>query len=455
MAKLTFHGGALSVTGANYLIETKKSKVIIDCGMFQGGKRCDEINYRDFAYDVSSVDAALITHAHIDHIGRLPKLIRDGFSGAIYATGPTADLAAIMLEDSQGLIARECKKKREILYSMKDVRMTVKYFHPVEYGDIIEVTPDIRVRFRDAGHILGSSIIEVWVKEGSKETKIVFSGDLGNPPTPLLKPTEYIDEADYVLVESVYGDRIHEDREKRKELLENAIEDTITQGGVLMVPSFAIERTQEILFELNGLVENSRIPKIPIFIDSPMAIDATAVYQKYPLYFNREAIYLIKSGDDLFKFPNLKYTYKTAQSKAINDVPPPKVIIAGSGMSTGGRIVHHEMRYLPDPKSMLLIIGYQAHGTLGRRILNGATEVKIHGQTIPVLCKIRAIGGYSAHADQDGLYHWVDRIREGGSLKRVYCIQGEEKAAHALATRISDYMAIDAEVPNPGDFFEF
>lgn len=455
MAKLTFHGGALSVTGANYLIETKHSKVIVDCGMFQGGRHCDDINYQPFGYEPSSVDAVFITHAHIDHTGRLPKLIKEGFSGPIYATGPTAQLTALMLDDSQGLIEAECEDKQGPLFSKKDVKMTERYFRSVEYGDIIEVTSDIRVRFRDAGHILGSSIIEVWVTENGKETKIVFSGDLGNPPTPLLKPTEYIEDADYVLVESVYGNRLHEDRAQRKELLENAIEDTVSRGGVLMVPSFALERTQEILFELNALVENNRIPRIPIFLDSPLAIKATRVYQKYQNYFNRKAMYLIESGDDLFKFPNLQFTQSTKASKAINDVPSPKIIIAGSGMSTGGRIRHHERRYLPDAASMLLIIGYQARGTLGRRILDGAKEIKMFGEKIPVRAHIRAIGGYSAHADQDGLYKWVDYIRQGGKLKKVFCTQGEQEAAQALATKIRDKMAVDAEVPKPGEVFEF
>lgn len=443
------------MTGANYLIETASSKIIVDCGMFQGRRRCDPRNYGDFPYKPASLDAVFITHAHIDHIGRLPKLIKDGFSGPIYATGATADLAAVMLDDSQKIIKKDCKGDDGPMYSKKDVNLTAKYFRPTDYGKIIEVTKDIRVRFRDAGHILGSSIIEVWVSENDKETKIVFSGDLGNPPTPLLRPTEYIDDAHYVLVESVYGDRIHEDRQERKELLENAIEDTVTQGGVLMVPAFALERTQEMLYEINALVENNRIPKVPIFMDSPLAINTTRVYQKYTGYFNKKATYLIKSGDALFKFPNLKFTYTTKESKAINDVAPPKVIIAGSGMSTGGRIIHHERRYLSDPKSMLLIIGYQAQGTLGRRILDGAKEVKMFGERIPIRCRIRAIGGYSAHADQEGLYKWIDHIRRGGKLKRVYCIQGEEKAANALATKIRDYMAVDAEVPKHGESFEF
>lgn len=465
MAKLTFHGGAKEVTGANYLIETEKSKVVVDVGMAQGSKHARESNYKPFGYDPATVDAVCITHAHIDHTGRLPKFIKDGFHKEIYATKPTVELAEVMLEDSQGILENEAEREgREPLYSEKDVKDTVQYFNPVQYGEKVKLTQDITARFRDAGHILGSAIIEMWVTDSksqvangeSKTTKLVFSGDLGNPPVPLLAPTEFINDADVVLMETVYGDRIHEDREERKELLENAVEDTVTSGGTLMVPSFALERTQEMLFELNSLVENSRIPKVPVFIDSPLAIKATRVYQHSEEYFNKRAMYLIESGDELFKFPNLEFTMETEESKAINNVEPPKVIIAGSGMSTGGRILHHEKRYLSDPKSMLLIIGYQAHGTLGRQILDGAESVTIFGEEIPVRCKVRAIGGYSAHADQDGLYKWIKHTRDHSEdLKKVFCIQGEEDAATTFATLLRDRMAVDAEVPDQGDVFEF
>ncbi|MEX2144937.1 MAG: MBL fold metallo-hydrolase [Candidatus Spechtbacterales bacterium] len=463
MAKLTFHGGALSVTGANYLIETQKTKVLVDCGMMQGSRHAEEENYKSFPYDPSKVDAVFITHAHIDHTGRLPKLIKDGFAGPVYATEPTVELANVMLQDSQGLIEHEAEGKHPPLYGKKDVEKTKTQFKPVKYRQEIRVNEDIRVRFRDAGHILGSAIIELWVRENGKpfgdaqgkETKFVFSGDLGNPPTPLLNPTEFIDEADYVLVETTYGDRLHEDKAERKGILENVIEDTVTAGGTLMVPSFALERTQEMLFELNNLVENNRIPKVPVFIDSPLAIRATAVYKKHSKYFNRKAMGLVKKGDRLFEFPNLSFTMSVAESKAINEVPPPKVIIAGSGMSTGGRILHHELRYLQDPASTILFIGYQARGTLGRRIRDGAKSVKIYGTEVPVKCHIRSIGGYSAHADQEGLYEWIDVMRQGGKLKKVFCVQGEEEAANAFSVRVRDNMAVDAVVPKQGDVFEF
>jgi metallo-beta-lactamase family protein len=448
MATLTFHGGARSVTGANYLIETENSKILVDCGLAQGTRHAEKQNYKKFSYDPSTIDAVLITHAHIDHTGRLPKLVKDGFRGKIFMTRPTKDFAEIMLDDSQGIMAYEAKREgREALYSKKDVVKTLEYIEEIEYGKVLKAAGDIKCRFRDAGHILGSAIIEVWA-DGQK---IVFSGDLGNPPVPLLRPTEFITEADYVVVESTYGDREHEKLDERKNLLEDAIEDTVARGGTLMIPSFALERTQELLYELNSLVENHRVPEVPVFIDSPLAIDATKIYGKYPEYYNKKAMYLIESGDQVFQFPRLKFTYTAQESKGISDVPSPKIIIAGSGMSTGGRILHHERRYLPDPNSSILFIGYQAAGTLGRRIFDGAKSVKIFGERVPVRCGVKAIGGYSAHADQKKLREWVEKIKDGGKLKKTFVVQGEEGPSLAFVQLLQDHLGIDAEAPMLGD----
>ncbi|OGZ58342.1 MAG: hypothetical protein A2827_03865 [Candidatus Spechtbacteria bacterium RIFCSPHIGHO2_01_FULL_43_30] len=451
MVTLTFCGGARSVTGANYLVETANSKILVDCGLAQGSRYAEVQNYKNFSYDPKTIDAVVITHAHIDHTGRLPKLVRDGFRGKIFMTRPTQDLASIMLEDAQGLIGEEARRDRhEPLYLKEDKENTIKLMEGVDYGDEIEVNKDIKFRLRDAGHILGSAIVEMWV-EGKK---IVFSGDLGNPPVPLLKPTEYIDDAEYVVVESTYGDRLHEAVDERRNMLEDAIEDTVARGGVLMIPAFALERTQELLYELNSLVENHRIPEVPIFIDSPLAIDATEIYKKYPEYYNKNAVYLIESGDQLFKFPRLKLCYTTEESKAINDVPAPKIIIAGSGMSSGGRILHHERRYLSDPNSLFLIIGYQSAGSLGRAVFDKAREVKIMGESVRVNCEIRAIGGYSAHADQAKLYHWVSHIKDGGKLKKVFAVQGEDAASLAFVRLLRDNLGVDADAPLLGDKVE-
>ena len=453
MAKLTFHGGAREVTGANYLIETKNTKVLVDCGMAQGDKHARDSNYEPFPYDASQIDALLITHAHIDHTGRVPKLFKEGFKGRVLATYPTVDLMKIMLDDSAGLLAREAQRiKKEPLYSEEDATYVTHHAEGIEYGKEIIISPEIRVRFRDAGHILGSAIIEMWITEpGEDEIKIVFSGDLGNPPTPLLPPTEYIDTADYVLVESAYGNRLHENAQERKNILEDVIENTVARGGTLMIPAFAIERTQELLFELNELIEHHRIPRIPIFIDSPLAIKATEIYRKYEAYYNKKAKYIIESGDEVFKFPGLKMTRETDESKAIKNAPSPKIIVAGSGMSTGGRILHHEINYLPDPNSTLLIIGYQVHGTLGRRLLEGAREVTIYGKKVAVRAKSKAIGGYSAHADQAGLVNWVKNIQ---NVKHVYTVQGETEAALELAQVLKDHYGINASAPEEGDVVE-
>lgn len=454
MRTLTFHSAARSVTGANYLIETENSKVLVDCGLIQGTRHAEKQNYEPFPYDPASIDAVFITHAHIDHTGRLPKLVKDGFRGRIYMSGPTRDFSEIMLEDSQGLMSEEAnREKKKPLYTKKDVLKTFEFIDTIEYDKKIPATEDVKVRFRDAGHILGSAIIEVFVQD-TLETRIVFSGDLGNPPVPLLRPTAMISEADYVVVESTYGDRRHENIEQRKNLLEDVIEDTVTRGGTLMIPSFAMERTQELLYELNSLVENHRIPEVTVFIDSPLAIKATEIYKKYPDYFNKEAVYLIESGDKVFQFPRLKFTETSEESKSINDVPPPKIIIAGSGMSNGGRILHHERRYLSDANSTILFIGYQVAGTLGRRIFDGAKSVKIFGEEVPVNCQVRAIGGYSAHADQEQLRKWIENIKEGEKLKKVFVVQGEEGPALALVQLLRDYLGVDASAPMLGESVE-
>ncbi len=450
--KLYFYGGAGEVTGANYVIECAGAKIMVDCGLAQGGRLAERGNYKPFPYNSAEIKALFITHAHLDHIGRIPKLYRDGFRGDIFATHATLDLARISLDDSVRILKDEAEDlKEQPLYTEEDIIDAWKLTHGRKYHEEIIVTPNIKVRLNDAGHILGSSIIEVFLTEAGRNIKIVFSGDLGNPPTPLLRQTEFIDNADYVLVESAYGDRLHEDKSQRQEKLRKVIENTIINGGVLMIPAFALERTQELLFELNSLVESGRIPRLPVFIDSPLAIKATAIYQKYPDYFNKEATYLIKSGDDLFNFPGLEFSLTTESSKAINEAPSPKIIIAGSGMSEGGRILHHERRYLPDPKSTLLIIGYQTAGSLGRRLLEGTQEIKMFGEKIPVRAQIKAIGGYSAHADQAGLLNWVGQIK---NVKKVFTVQGEVVPATVLAGKIKNNLGFETEVPTTEEVFQ-
>lgn len=454
--RLTFYGGAKIVTGSNYLLESRDnssagygaSKILIDCGLYQGSHYAEKKNFEPFPYNPREIDAVFITHSHIDHTGRLPKLFRDGFRGQIISTPPTRDFAELLLFDSEHILEEEARREKQPpICTAEDVHAVTNLWRVVDYHNPIKVG-DFKVEFFNAGHILGSSIIKVEA-EGKV---IVFSGDLGNSPAPIIKETEKIDYADYCLVESTYGDRIHEGVEKRREILEDAVEDVVKRKGVLLIPAFAMERTQDLLYHLNQLVEDGRIPKVPIFIDSPLAIKLTSVYKKYEKYFDKESLEAIRSGDDIFNFKGLHFSLTTAQSKEINDVPPPKVIIAGSGMSHGGRILHHELRYLPDPKNLILFIGYQAKGSLGRAILDGAETVRIFGEEVPVRIEKRAIGGYSAHADQPQLLNWLKPMRH--SLKKVFVVQGEEKASYALAQKIKDELAVEAVVPEIGEQVE-
>lgn len=428
-------------------------KILIDCGLFQGPRDFEGKNHEPLPFNPKEIDSVIITHSHLDHIGRLPMLVKAGFRGKIFATPPTIEFTHLMLEDSKKVLAEKARHADAIpLFYEGEIDEMMKFFVPVKYHEKVNISDNISFEFYEAGHILGSAFIRMTLSEGKNKKTIVFSGDLGSSTVSILRVLETIDQADYVLIESAYGDRLHERGSQAKDIVEDTIEETIANGGTLLIPSFAMERAQQLLFHLNELVENKHIPAVPVFIDSPLTSEITRVYEKFTDYFNDEVRDLIKRGDDIFKFPGLKFTPTIRESKQINDVAPPKVIIAGSGMSQGGRILHHEMRYLPQRRNTLLMVTYQAQGTLGRKILEGAKEIEILDQKISVRAKIKSISSYSAHADQKGLIDWLGAIRK--PIKKIFIVQGEEKPALALAQKIKDEMGTEAEAPRLGDVVE-
>jgi metallo-beta-lactamase family protein len=442
---ITFAGGAQTPTGSNFLLDVGGKRFMIDCGLYQGEKVSLDNNMSAFTYDIKSIDALFITHAHLDHVGRIPKLVRDGYSNPIYSTAPTREIAELVMLDSMGVLGKEAKREdKPLLYEEKDVFNTMRLWKDLTYHQKFEITGSdgpIIAEYYDSGHILGSGIITF----SYKGKKIAFTGDLGNTPSPLMRDTEVITDLDYLAIESVYGDRNHEDYSTRVQLLTDAITSTVKMGGTLMIPAFSVERTQELLFYFNQLVEKGDIPPVPVYLDSPLAINVTSVYKKYESLFNVGANSIIKSGDDIFNFKGLVMTKSPEESKSINNVVGPKIIMAGSGMSNGGRILHHEARYLGDEKSTLLIVGYQATGTLGRKLVDGAREVYIHGTPVQVRARIINIHGFSAHKDSDHLVEFAGESHE--KLKKVFVILGEPKSAYFLAQRLHEEYGYDVTVP--------
>ena len=443
--KVTFCSGAGTVTGANFLIEGNDKKFLVDCGLIQGEKIADDINWDKFEYDASTIDILFITHGHIDHIGRIPKLIHEGFNGKIISTIPTKEITEIMLADTAHLLARDEEHNLAEIYTAENIKKALSLWETLEYGQKLNVDHGFQFSFKDSGHILGSGILEIIYNH----RKIVFTGDLGNSPSPLLRDTEKVTDADYLFMESCYGDRNHEDRDDRKNKLMEIINQNYERKGTLIIPVFSLERTQELLYEIDTLVEGSLIPKMPIFLDSPLAIKLTAVYTRYEKYFNPTALKIIKGGDDIFDFIGLKMTETTDESKAILNVPGPKIIMAGSGMSNGGRILHHEKNYLPYENNTILLIGYQSVGTLGRSIQNGIKKLHIMGEDVSIRAHVEMISGYSGHKDSDHLVEFVADTAK--SVKKVFLLMGEPKAAMFLAQKLKDNLGVDTYTPGAGE----
>jgi metallo-beta-lactamase family protein len=493
---IQFLGAAGCVTGSQFLVTAGSRRVLVDCGMFQGSPEEVERNRLPFAFEAAELDALLLTHAHLDHCGRAPALVRAGFGGRIVATRATVDLADIVLRDSAKLQVefaerwnrRQARKAadaaarspeaeadtteqvddeslperirnappegrtdtREPLYDESDVERTIALAQGVDYGTAVEVADGFTATFHDAGHILGSAIIELRVTDGETARTIVFSGDLGRTGTPIIRDPTPIAHADELVIESTYGNREHEPHDEAIEQLADALGEVASDAGVMLVPAFAIGRTQELIWVLDELVRRGRIPRIPLFIDSPMASRATGVYLDHPEVYDAETATLLRSGDSPLEYPGQEFTDTVEQSKAIRDATRPFVVVASSGMLTGGRIMHHLKDFLPDPRCTLLFIGYQGEGTLGRHLQNGAKTARIDGAEIEVRCRVRSISGFSAHADQHELEAWLRHFGRGGAgaarPKRVFIVHGDPDAAEAFADRIRGELGMDAHV---------
>lgn len=466
--EITFLGAAKTVTGSCYLVETEAGKFLVDCGMFQGHSKEEETNRDLFPFNPADIDFVLLTHSHIDHSGRIPKLYLDGFNNSIIATKPTTQLCGLMLADSghiQEIEAEWLNRKRlragkppvMPLYTHQDAVDCMKLFKSVSYGEVIELNDNIKVRFNDAGHLLGSSILEVWVRENRHETKVVFSGDLGNQGVPLLRDPSPIDSADILIIESTYGNRLHEESvHDDVERFMNIINETIEKGGNVIIPSFAVGRTQEIIYELNKHFDNvsgkvKKVMNIPVFVDSPLAVSATMVYRDNLDCFDSEAREYIENGDNPLDFPSLQFTQSAEESKALNSRTDSAIIISASGMCEAGRIKHHLKHNLWRSDSTVIFVGYQAQGTLGRKLADGAKKVRIFGEEINVNARIEMISGLSGHADKEGLLGWIGKFKKRPS--KIYLTHGEEEAINELSASINARFGIETVIPSIGETF--
>ena len=472
--KVTFLGATRTVTGSNFLVEGAGKKFLVDCGMWQGKAEQEMENSQEFEFNPTEIDFMLLTHAHIDHSGRIPKLYNEGFRNKIYAHKATCDLCALMLPDSGHIQETEAewknkKRKRkgeepiDPIYTAEDALRCLEIFEPVQYDQIIEITPEIHVRFNDAGHMLGSSIIEVWIKEGDKETKTVFTGDIGNNDIPLLSPPTMIEDTDFLVMESTYGSRLHMRNDEKAQIFLDVVSETLDNGGTVVIPSFAVGRTQEILYEINKLKDEhddeefrrkyKTLMKAPVYVDSPLAISATEVFRENTELFDEETKEEIMRGDNPLEFPGLKFTRTAEESKELNEDQTPSIIISASGMCEVGRIKHHLKHNLWNPKSTILFVGYQAPGTLGYSIVNGAKTVKIFGEEIAVNARIEYIEGYSGHADQELLMNCIYSYIK--KPKHIFLVHGEPESQDVLADKIITETGIGVTIPEFGETYEF
>lgn len=462
--EIAFYGACKTVTGSCHLVKTKDTNLLIDCGLYQGSKALKERNYGDFPFDVEDIDMVVLTHAHIDHSGLLPKLIKMGYAGPVITTKATMDLCSIMLPDSGYIQELEVERKNrklaradqpllEAIYTHFDANAAMLQFRALDYGLKVALSPTITVRFNDAGHILGSAIVEIWVDEGEGATKIVFSGDIGNNHQPMIRPPAIIDDADYLVMESTYGSRKHNNLGDRKELLLEAIKDTFKRGGNVVIPAFAVERTQDILFYLATLELDGRLPECNIYVDSPLAISATEIFQVSASYFDDDAKTAFKriwQSPEVLDKINMVRTQE--ESRKLNEEKTGNIIISASGMCEAGRIKHHLKHNLWRPESSVVFVGYQAEGTLGRQIVDGKPLVRIHGEYVAVKAKIYNIEGFSGHADQDELVRWISDFTK--RPKKVFLVHGESEAMDVLRSMILSEIGCEVIIPEWKQVFD-
>jgi len=468
---ITFLGATKTVTGSNFLVEAAGKKFLVDLGMYQGQAKEIMLNTDSFLFEVDEIDFMILTHAHIDHSGRIPKLYKEGYRKNIYATKPTVDLCTIMLPDSGHIQEMEVewinrKRKREgkhavdALYTQEDAEKCLELFVGYEYNQMIYIDDNICFRFRDAGHMLGSSIIEIWIKEEGTIRKVVFTGDLGNNDTPLLREPEMIEDADFLVIESTYGGRLHNKEIDKAERFLEIVYETIEKHGKVIIPSFAVGRTQEILFEINKIRERQdsdefvlkyrKLMNVPVYVDSPLAISATEIFMKNIYWFDEETEKLmLENKVNPLEFPGLKLARSLEESKALNESNESSIIISASGMCEVGRIKHHLKHNLWNPNSTILFVGYQAEGTLGRKIVDGVKRVKIFGEEVAINARIEYIEGYSGHADQEGLLRFINSFSK--KPKNIFLVHGEKEGQVTLKNKIEEKYNIDVIIPDYGE----
>jgi metallo-beta-lactamase family protein len=454
--KVEFLGGVRTVTGSATLLEKGSLRWLVDCGMFQGGKELEERNRNVQPYRATDLSFILLTHAHIDHSGLIPKLVKEGFRGRVICTKATLDLCDVMLRDSGHIQEMEAewqnrKNKRSgrdeatPLYTVEDAERSLQYFQTVGYGEILFLADGLKVRFQDAGHILGSAMIEQWVEEGKGEKKLVFSGDLGNWNQPIVRDPFSMVGGDVLWLESTYGNRLHKSREETVQEFLRIVQESIHHQAKVVIPAFAVERTQDIIYTIGQLIRKGLIPSIPVYIDSPLAISATEIFKRNSDCFDQETKELLLGGEDPLELPEMIYTQTTEESKAINEDSRPGIIISASGMCDSGRIQHHLKHHLWREASHIVFMGYQAEGTIGRRIVDGAKTVRLFGEEIAVKAHIHTLGGFSAHADQKGLLEWLSHW-ENPQLE-VFVNHGEEKISMELSELIRQQFHFQTTVP--------